>query len=99
MQSLHLKHASASTAPRVRLEDGNWFRLEKDVFMAAVEKDGTRPHEYYLLPGLLYRFFRIYCIFPPNDSWIWKYFPHGNLWQSRINGALSSANLDESLIW
>lgn len=92
----------ASPAPRMPLENGNWYRFDSDIYREALktDKDATRPHEYYLLPGILYRFYKIYGIFPSSESWIWKYYPNGDNWKDRVEKAIAVSNaFDTSLIW
>eukprot|EP00527_Entomoneis_sp_CCMP2396_P009482 CAMPEP_0198139280 /NCGR_PEP_ID=MMETSP1443-20131203/2622_1 /TAXON_ID=186043 /ORGANISM="Entomoneis sp., Strain CCMP2396" /LENGTH=411 /DNA_ID=CAMNT_0043801369 /DNA_START=140 /DNA_END=1372 /DNA_ORIENTATION=- len=96
-----LQEATASPAPRVPLQAGKWFRFRKSVLAEALETDGARPHEYYLLSRILYRFYRAYGSFPPENSWIWDYYPNGGVWKEKVAQAHSKSKkaFNESLIW
>lgn len=41
-----------------------------------------RLREYFLLPGLFFRWLHLYNATPPDDSWIWKWFPDGAFWKA-----------------
>ena len=43
-----------------------------------VVNHGGHRREWFLLPGLLWRSHFIYNELPPDDSWIWWYFPEGD---------------------
>ncbi|KAL7565551.1 hypothetical protein ACA910_003826 [Epithemia clementina (nom. ined.)] len=63
----------------------------------------ARPHEYFLLPGQLYRYYKLYQQFPSSDSWVWQWYPEGMQWRDKINRVLGKAtgnqSLDDSLLW
>eukprot|EP00523_Entomoneis_sp_CCMP467_P013071 CAMPEP_0168787700 /NCGR_PEP_ID=MMETSP0725-20121227/11941_1 /TAXON_ID=265536 /ORGANISM="Amphiprora sp., Strain CCMP467" /LENGTH=552 /DNA_ID=CAMNT_0008837925 /DNA_START=27 /DNA_END=1685 /DNA_ORIENTATION=+ len=100
-----LPHAKARRAPRVPLQRGNWYRFDANMYTTAARKDArtSAPYQYYLLPGMLYRFFNVYKVFPPDYSWIWDYYPNGNVWKAKVQDALTQAKDDSdaaaSLIW
>ena len=53
--------------------------------LAITTTTSTIPtEEYFLLPGLLYRHHQVYRTYPPKDSWIWKWYPHGQVWFDKI---------------
>ena len=37
--------------------------------------------EYFLLPGLLYKWINLYQKVPPQDSWVWRHYPEGEWWR------------------
>ena len=67
-------------APQHGWETGGWFRwnatrVRKLLLTPKVEK------EYFLLPGLTYKWQQLYHQVPPLDSWVWKWYPDGRYWQ------------------
>lgn len=58
-----------------------WYRIQTGKRKAVMVDDSSRLHEYFLLPGLLLKWTRLYQATPPADSWIWKWFPDGQTWQ------------------
>lgn len=51
-----------------------------------------RLREYYLLPGHLLKWNALYdARWPVDDSWVWKWFPDGDLWRDAVkeHGALA----------
>jgi hypothetical protein len=58
----------------------------------------ARKREYFLLPGLLWKFSTINgdTIFPPDDSWIWQHFPDGSDFLDAIHstGSLKGAVIE-----
>ena len=77
-------------APRVPGDQGDYYRLRLDRWqqIAYQEAPLQRPHEYFMLPGTLYRTYRLYGQFPPSESWIWKWFPHGASWRDKVEALL-----------
>ena len=68
-------------APRHSFRAG-WRRL--------VRKAHFDPwSDYSLLPGVLYRHLEIYQQLPPDSSWIWEWFPGGNLWRNYLSETIS----------
>lgn len=41
--------------------------------------------EYYLLAGQLVKWFFLYGKAPPEESWVWKWFPDGAFWKQSVN--------------
>lgn len=95
-----VRETQAEIAPRVPIEEGNWFRFDKAIYKEVVKTDGQRPHEWFLLPGILYRFWHIYGSFPPSDSWIWQYYPNGPKWFDRVqNATAKDSHWRLDLVW
>ncbi len=44
--------------------------------------------EYYLLAGNLWRWYQLYGMAPPSKSWVWSFYPDGDVWrkQSELHG-------------
>jgi len=74
--------------------NASWSMMPIDKFPANIggnshdwkqilQNDGHRT-EWFLLPGLLWRSYFIYNQTPPADSWIWSYFPDGNIWKALL---------------
>mmetsp|Transcript_14605 Transcript_14605/g.30174 ORF Transcript_14605/g.30174 Transcript_14605/m.30174 type:complete len:223 (-) Transcript_14605:2055-2723(-) len=97
-------------APRVTLFQGQWYRFRRGEMRAlirsATEHEHQRPHSYFLLPGILYRMFKLYGHrntsldnsppgFPPQDSWFWRYYPHGKYWRKKVNNVTMNPLLNE----
>jgi len=99
-RQVHLDRMSADLAPRTPLKEGNWFRMDKGLFRRITKNDGARPHEWFSLPGILYRHWRIYGVFPPEGSWFWHYYPNGMVWQKKVEEALKSGeDFEQGKIW
>jgi len=109
-----LERAVAKPAPSVPIPDGKWFKFRHRAYKKFLQhhrnialmrdQDPTTyvgpPHEYYMLPGILYRFYKIYGEFPNDESWIWKYYPQGEAWKNKINHVRKMHGIwDESYIW
>ena len=88
----------ASRAPRVDIFQGDWYRRNWKGLIRATHNNNQptdtqscslrRPHEYFLLPGLLYRYHFLYGQFPPHDSWVWQWFPCGMSWRAKVQEAI-----------
>ncbi len=48
------------------------------------EGGNKRIKEWYLLPGILWRYHTLYNEMPPPDSWIWRHYPDGDIWKETI---------------
>jgi hypothetical protein len=56
----------------------------KKVKLKVLNSPELRSKEYFLLPGYLFKWYVLYQEFPPASSWVWSWFPDGELWQDRI---------------
>jgi hypothetical protein len=56
----------------------------KKVKLKVLNSPELRSKEYFLLPGYIFKWHAIYQEFPPASSWVWSWFPDGELWQDRI---------------
>lgn len=50
-----------------------------------------RVREYYYLPGNLIKWFHLYQKAPGSDSWVWRHFPDGTMWQDAVTKHQSDA--------
>lgn len=77
-----------STAPHFPL-DSDWYtRPDTLSDLLTPESTNQRRKEYFLLPGLLLKYYTLYRKYPDSESWVWKWYPDGAFWR---NAALSSA--------
>jgi hypothetical protein len=56
----------------------------KKVKLKVLNSPELRSKEYFLLPGYIFKWYALYQEFPPASSWVWSWFPDGELWQDRI---------------
>jgi hypothetical protein len=56
----------------------------KKVKLKVLNSPELRSKEYFLLPGYIFKWYALYHEFPPASSWVWSWFPDGELWQDRI---------------
>ena len=62
----------------------NW-QLEGPKILSKISHTATeRFKEYFLLAGYIMRWFRLYDHCPPNDSWVWSFFPEGHIWRDAV---------------
>ena len=61
---------------------------------AVREKDTTLFRDYFYLAGNMYKWNKLYGEGPPEDSWVWNWFPGGDVWRERY-AASGSAVVDE----
>lgn len=43
-----------------------------------------RKRDFFLLRGILYRYFALYRVLPKENSWIWNWFPDGDYWRRAV---------------
>ena len=48
------------------------------------QHEDVRRREYFLLAGTLFRFYQLYGQAPPPDSWVYQWFPDGDLWRDAV---------------
>ena len=49
-----------------------------------LDKETTRLRDYNLLGGMLLRWYLMYGGQPSKSSWIWEYYPDGDVWKHAI---------------
>jgi hypothetical protein len=64
------------------VEDGD--SLEEMMKRIEMEVDNNHLREWYLLPGILWRYHVLYDEMPPSDSWIWRHYPDGANWRQVV---------------
>lgn len=64
------------------LKDG-WFRWNKTKVEMLI-RSADAHSEYFLLPGFLYKWRRLYSQIPPGDSWVWHWYPSGREFKARL---------------
>lgn len=76
---------SIALAPRKSIHTP-WFRLNHSALVDILQEPNNNRsrYEWFLLPGFLYRWKRIYGLYPKTDSWIWDWYPNGNDWKQSI---------------
>ena len=75
-----MKHYSRSSAPRrgsappgyLAGDSESKFRLKRNIAL----------REYYYLAGNVFRWHRLYNKVPGGNSWVWQWFPDGQLWEA-----------------
>ena len=110
----HIRQSKVLPAPRIAAHEGDWYRRSLKALQRATSRQaGQRPHEYFLLPGQLYRYYKLYGQFPPDESWVWQWYPHGKQWREKVQRVLNNTggggggdegtgklfSLEESLLW
>ena len=67
---------------------GNFYDLHVIHTERALTKEEMNTHdkfkEWFLLPGILWRYHKIYGEMPPPDSWVWRHYPDGETWKAVI---------------
>ena len=48
------------------------------------DKNPDHLKEWYLLPGILWRYYVLYNELPSSDSWVWRHYPDGVSWKIAI---------------
>lgn len=76
-----------SYAPRMRLFD-LYDQLYPEINKTVMLSAQLRAHEFFLLPGLLIKYYQNYRKLPSTTtkdrSWVWDHYPDGELWRQRI---------------
>lgn len=62
----------------------NWNTVRRPHLKEILDHDVRRKTEYFLLPGMILRWQELYNQTPPADSWIWSFYPDGEMWKSAI---------------
>jgi hypothetical protein len=77
----------------ISLDELNWgmgpriwgVRADLPLLLQAMAKSPEyTEREFFLLPGLLIKWYYIYGRFPKSDSWVWTWFPHGQVWLDAV---------------
>ena len=70
--------------PRQRILEKEWKDAHVAAFSMTLNTPVYRKADYYLLPGLLFRWSFLYHGAPSESSWVWNWFPDGDYWKSRV---------------
>lgn len=63
----------------------DWSHANTGVLIANIlNNEGARLREYFLLPGLLVKWYELYGQAPPASSWIWTWYPDGQFWKRQV---------------
>ena len=65
-------------------EHWDYFRYGKRG-KTVLETPALRLRDYFLLPGQLLKWVTLYGQAPPPESWIWTWFPDGQVWEEKIS--------------
>ncbi len=60
------------------------IQVEDPRTLEEMKDESNHLKEWYLLPGILWRHYKIYNEIPPLDSWYWKHYPDGENWRTTI---------------
>ena len=82
-------------APRADI-NGPWFRMWKRI--RTLKDRRSRLHDYFLLSGFLFRWHNIYGELPPEDSWVWRWYPDGEKWRSKAAPYIREHGLSNSTL-
>lgn len=52
--------------------------------MELMKDEQLRHREWFLLPGVLWRYYVLYNQLPPPESWVWRHYPDGEEWKEAI---------------
>lgn len=72
-------HLNFSLAPRSTDPSGKFLHTRRTLR----NKPTYLMREYWLLAGNMFKWIRLYGDVPPKTSWVWSFFPDGNIW---LNG-------------
>jgi hypothetical protein len=72
-------------APRFTIEKDWYFYQYGPNGPATLNDTALRMRDYALLPGQIMKWYVLYNEVPPDDSWIWRWFPDGPTWRLATN--------------
>jgi hypothetical protein len=75
-------------APRRNSAPENQLSLAKEQEVIGI--DGIAFREYFYLAGNLLKWYTMYSKAPPDDSWVWDWYPRGNEWRQGVARNASS---------
>lgn len=82
-QNRTLDEMTWSMAPRFNVMDVV-EDVDPPLVVESIRNASMREREYSLLPGMLYKWHRLYEKLPPRDSFFWRVFPEGGEWLERV---------------
>jgi hypothetical protein len=72
-----------STAPIAPIQ-GKWPYQPWKMVARVRKKEALLRREYFLLPGRILRWYALYNGVPPPSSWVWSWFPDGQVWKEAV---------------
>eukprot|EP00977_Amphora_coffeiformis_P007517 scaffold1640_cov161-Amphora_coffeaeformis.AAC.40 len=80
LEAWYEKNATQSSllvsAPQHDWQQDGWFRWNRTSVEQMLPSPNSRK-EYFLLPGFLFKWRRLYDEVPLDDSWVWNWYPQG----------------------
>jgi hypothetical protein len=70
-------------APRHNIS-APWIWYTYTANNASLEAKNLRMRDYFLLRGMIYRWLAFYDDVPGADSWVWEWFPDGQIWLNAV---------------
>jgi hypothetical protein len=67
----------------IDFEHWDYFRYGRRGHIV-LETPALRLRDYFLLPGQLMKWYQLYQRAPSSESWIWTWFPDGDLWKNKL---------------
>ena len=61
-----------------------WYRIQQGKRESVLADPSRRMREYFLLAGMLFKSLRLYNETPPENSWIYEWFPDGDVWRQGV---------------
>lgn len=81
--------------------DSDWFKRPEELSSFLLpEARNQRLKEFYLLPGLLLKYHHLYQRYPDPNSWVWQWYPDGDIWKNGMNlkpGTKAAAEIFENI--
>ena len=93
----NMKHYSQSPGPRRGSAPPGYFKEEIESKFRKRREVALR--EYYYLAGNVFRWNRLYDRVPPQNSWAWRWFPDGKIWEAaaRSGGAYAVNHIADQI--
>jgi len=70
-----------SRAPRYSIQQAEWIGNLNEV----LQVEDRRIRDMFLLPGFLAKWIHLYNTTPPLDSWVWSFYPDGQIWKEGVH--------------
>jgi hypothetical protein len=72
-----------SMAPIAPLK-AKWSYQPRKMVHRVRKNEALSRREYFLLPGRILRWYALYNDVPPPSSWVWSWFPDGQVWREAV---------------
>ena len=63
----------------------DWSHSNAAKLPKILNDESARLREYFLLPGLLTKWYELYGEAPPQSSWVWSWYPDGQFWWRHVS--------------